>query len=356
MGGPADPAASVRRGRRPYEQRKPDPAGDDLHDAWRLAFVVVADEELATRAVTTSFLAASPGDRGDPADISDPGDTSHTNNTAPTPVPRLDLLAATLRISLTRAAESPHRESESAVTTALWQLPPDQRAALWLTTVENLDNVALGSLLGLTPANASHVAGRATEWLDVALDQESGPLCPREADLDDYVRDQLPDDEADEMEAHIPGCVTCRTKARAYEELGDLKSVLMSAVPKPPAELTLRMLDSEDRPKRSSTAPTLQEPAPRTPAVRPLVACCVALLIMGLIGLKVVGTGRTSSDPPLSSNDPSRIVPGPSNTSGGATAANQAPPTATTVTVTTTSLPAVTFPTIPPAAHRTTRR
>ncbi len=338
MGGAAGPGAAVNYGRI-WGDKKKSGSGDevptDLHDAWRLAFVVVADAELATRAVSKAVFGHSSGEPGDPVTLPEP----------------LDLLEATLRISLTRAAENPDRDSESAVTTALWQLPPQQRAALWLAKVNEFDNVALGTLLGLTPVNASHVAARAAEWLDVALDQESGPLCSHEVELDDFMHDQLPPDEAAEMRAHLPTCPTCRTKMRAFDELDDLKAVLTRAVPKPPAGLTMATLEQQQRPEPSSTPANLDEPVRRTPAVRPLVACCIALFVMGLIGIKVVGPARASSDPPPASGDPSAIVPGSSG-NGAGSVANLPTGTATTVTVTTTSLPAVTFPTIPAATAR----
>jgi hypothetical protein len=320
-----------------YRPPQPRPNQSDLNDAWRLAFVVVADEELATKAVTKAFLAPSPTDTGAWS-------------------LRLDLLSATLRISMTRAADNPAQESESAVTRAMWQLPPAQRAALWLAKANELDTGALATILGITSPNAEHVTARAEEWLDVALDQDSGPLCSFEAELDDFIRGQLPADEAEELAAHLPKCPTCQTKERAFHELDDLKGVLNRAVPQAPARLSLGMLSGQDRSEPSSIPDTLQEPFRRIPAVRPLVACCIALFLIGLIGIRVVKPTRSSTDPPPTSSDPRVVVPGQSNGTviGGApvSPADLPGPTATIVVVTTTSVPAVTFPTLPPGRKK----
>ncbi len=207
----------------------------DVHDAWRLAYAIVADGDLATEAVRKAFVEAAP-----PEDSALP-----SGRTAPPS--RLDFLAATFRIGQTRAAENPNQESGSAVTTALWQLAPEQRGALWLAKVDELDDEALGTVLGLTAANAGHVASRAAEWLDVTLDHDSGPLCPDETRLDDFLNNRLPEDEAAGMKDHVPDCPTCRTKARAFAELADLRAVLLAAVPEPPAGLDLAALGRLDR-------------------------------------------------------------------------------------------------------------
>jgi hypothetical protein len=303
-------------------------ASRDVHDAWRLAYVVVADEALATKAVARAFV-----------------DTA----------PRLEFLAATLRISLTRAAERVDRESASSVTTALWQLRPEQRGALWLATVNDLDDPSLGAVLGLTATNAGHVARRAAEWLDVALDHESGPLCPDEPRLADFLNGRLPDDEAVEMREHVPGCPTCQTKARVFDELADLKSVLVAAVPEPPEALTVESLRRPGREPSADGAPTLADGWPRTPAVRPLAASCAALLVLGLIGLAVVHPARHGADPARPSGV-SAVVPGLPTTSatGGVVTSTASLParSAATVAPTTTGIPAVTFPTVPAGGRR----
>ncbi len=308
-----------------------DTVAGHLHDAWQLAFVVVADGDLSTKAVTKAFIDVSP------EDVASSGPS------------RLELLATTLRISLTRAADNPDRESASAVTTALWQLPAEQRAALWLAKVNQLDNASLGTVLGLTSINAGHVASRAAEWLDVALDHESGPLCPEEGRLTDLRGGRLPAAEAAEMRAHLPDCPTCRTKMRAFEELADLKAVLVAAVPEPPPWLTIETLEHQERNPNTNGSATLMESAGRIPAVRMLAACCAALLLVGVIGIRLVGHPKSSREPVVPS-DPRALVPGfsPSSSGGGVVIplANVPGGTATTITVTTTVVPAVTFPTI----------
>ncbi len=302
----------------------------DLHDAWQLAFVVVVDGELATKAVTKAFIDATPTD----------------SVAAPS---RLELLAAAFRIGLTRAAESPDRESDSAVTTALWQLPAEQRGALWLAKVNELDTSALAAVLGLTAPNAGEVAARAAEWLDVALDHESGPLCSEELKLADFIAGHLPADEERAMRRHLPDCHTCQTKERAFEELADLKAVLLAAVPEPPAWLRIETLEHQERNAPTSGTATLAEDPRRTPAFRPLAACCAILLIVGLIGMFLIRPAKGSTDP-VGTNDSRAIVPQLSDTSANGALVGSSvdlPASATTITVTTTSVPAVTFPTIP---------
>jgi len=332
MGRKATPDAGGGRGGDKGSPGRDDKLDVDLHDAWRLAFVVVSDGDLATKAVTKAFVDASPGDA--------------------TSLPsRVELLEATLRISLTRAAESPDRETDSAVVAALWLLPAGQRAALWLAKVDQLDNSMLGAVLGLGAPEAGQVARRAGEWLDVALDQDSGPLCEFETELADFIDETLPRDEAKELDEHLPGCPTCRTKLRAREELADLPSVLEGAVPAPPKWLTIEALELAERNDPSDGVATLAEAEGRTPAVRPLAACCVALLIVAVVGIAVVRPGRHSADP-ASTSDPHAVLPNllsPSESSGGlvGTSADLPGGSATTITITTTSIPAVTFPTVP---------
>lgn len=304
----------------------------DLHDAWRLAFVVVGDGELATKAVTKAFVDASPDDA----------------SSLPS---RVELLEATLRISLTRAAESPDRETDSAVVAALWVLPAEQRAALWLAKVDQLDNSMLGAVLGLTAPEAGQVARRAGEWLDVALDHVSGPLCEFETELADYADGTLPSDEATELKEHLPGCPTCRAKLRAREELVDLRTVLAGAIPEAPKGLTIEALELAERTDPSDGLATLADAAGRTPAVRPLAACCIALLVVAIAGIALVRPGRHSADP-VSTTDPRTFFQpdlSPTPASGGlvGTSAQEPSASATTITITTTSVPAVTFPTVP---------
>lgn len=330
MFGWARSLAASRRKTKEQDSR-PTEVARELRAAWRLAFVVVGDAGLATRALSKAYHG--------------PGLAVPTLDTW------LDLLAKTLRISLTRVASGPPagQAVDSAVIAAMWQLPAEQRAALWLAEVESLDNVALAAVLGLTAANAGHVAGRAAEWLDVALDQDSGPLCPFEADIVDFVLGELPGDELHEFEAHLPDCATCSTKVRAYDELGDLPDVLDGAIPEPPAWLSEAALEAQGVQKLEKRLPGLAEPGSRTPAVRPLVVCCVALIAVALVGVRLIDSEKSKTDPPAAT-----VVRGtPVGSSGsvpGATATTTTvpPTTATTVTVTTTSLPVLTFPTIPP--------
>ncbi|MDQ1427641.1 MAG: hypothetical protein QOK39_1117 [Acidimicrobiaceae bacterium] len=303
----------------------------DLQDAWRLSYVVVADGELATRAVSKAYVSAAGGDA------------------ASTPS-RVELFEAALRISLTRAAESPDRETTSEVTAALWRLSGQQRAALWLTTVNQLDNSTLGAILGLTAPDAGEVAGRAKEWLDVALDHDSGPLCEFETELADFAEGKLPADEVTEIEDHLPDCPTCATRLRAREELGDLKSILTKAVPEAPPGLTFDVLELEERGDAGEGTATLADGPGRTPALRPLAACCAALLILAVVGIALVRPGRSGGDPVRTTDSPATLsTQTNSSPAGGATglSANFSGGGATTITITTTSVPAVTFPTIP---------
>jgi hypothetical protein len=223
-------------------------AVSDIEAAWRLAFVVVADRDLATKAVGRALAELGSGDN------------------AVQPV-RTDLFATTLRLSLSRAAESPDMKADSAVTTALWQLPPEQRAALWLARVTELDDATLGTVLGVSALSAGHVADRAAEWLDVALDHESGPLCQHETKLADFIDGRLPLVEAAEIDDHLAGCPTCRTKVRAFEALADLKTVLSRAVPEPPANLASEAVRQQEAgpPARGGAR---QDDSPRPAPVR----------------------------------------------------------------------------------------
>jgi hypothetical protein len=302
----------------------------DLRDAWQLSYVVVADRELATKAVSKAYVSAAAAD-------------------ATSTPSRVELLEAALRISLTRAAPSPDCETTSAVTAALWRLSGQQRAALWLTTVNQLDNSTLGAVLGLTAPDAGEVAGRAGEWLDVALDHDSGPLCEFETELADFSEGKLPADEVKEMEDHLPDCPTCATRLRAREELTDLKGVLTKAVPEAPAGLTFDVLELEERGEASEGSATLADGPGRTPAIRPLAACCVALLLLAVAGIALVRPSQSGGDP-VRTTDSEATLPRLTNSSAAdatGLSANSPAGGPTTITITTTSVPAVTFPTIP---------
>lgn len=335
----------VVTGGSPAGSGEPAEQPNDLDDAWRLAYLLVADRDRASTVVRRAYTEASAAGEGE----------------AP---PRLGLLTATFRIGLAESAAAPDLDSPSAVTAALWQLAPEQRGALWLSRVNGLDDTALGIVLGVTADNASHIATRAAEWLDVTLDHDSGPLCPDEARLADFLTDQLPAEEAAEMREHVPGCPTCRAKAQAFEELANLPVVLTAAVPEPPSDLTDAALGQPD-PKAVKGGSARAKPGPRVPAVRVLALCCTALLILGLVGLRLVGTSkhRTSPGAPPAPATSHAILPGPAATapasggaptSGGASTAPSpsAATSRTSATVTTTSIPAVTFPTLPPGGRK----
>jgi hypothetical protein len=208
----------------------------------------------------------------------------------------------------------------------------------------------LGAVLGLSAPDAGQVARRSGEWLDVTLDQDSGPLCEFETELADFVDQTLPRSDAKELEDHLPGCPTCRTKLRAREELADLPAVLVGAVPTPPKWLTIEALEQAERNDPSDGMATLADAAGRTPAVRPLAACCAALIVVAAIGIALVRPNRHSTDP-VTTFDPHAVLPNPASSAadGGlvGTSADLSTESATTITITTTSIPAVTFPTVP---------
>lgn len=321
MGAPADPPPAAA-----------DPTLD-LSAAWRLAYIATGDQATATEATTRAFAQVAARDAGG----------------APSPP---ELLHVTLLHGLRAAADQPHaapdEDRTSAVTTAMWQLPPNQRAALWLTQVDERDDTELGQILGLSPANAEHVAKRAAGWLDVALDHGSGPLCEHEAQLSAFADGRLPLVEAAEIDDHLPGCPTCQSKLNAFEELADLPVVLSRAVPRPPANLTAEALERpppEDEPL--DAGPTAGGPV-SPPAVRPLAVCCAALLALGLLGALILRPARSSRQPVSTINAPAGVAPvspGGSITGGGPTTTSAR---TSTVKVTTTTLqPAVTFPTLP---------
>ena len=309
----------------------------DLEGAWRLAFVVVADKEVATKAVGRALSELGPG------------------ATAVQPM-RTDLFATTLRLSLSRAAESPDMEPDSAVTSALWQLPAQQRAALWLSKVTELDNTTLGIVLGVSAIKAGEVAGRATEWLDVALDHESGPLCQHEAKLADFIDGHLPLVEAAEIDDHLPGCPTCQTKVGAFEALADLKAGLSRAVPDAPGNLEFQARQQQDATPASDGEASMDDTGRRAPAVRPLAFCCAGLLVLGLLGVPIVRSGTHSSTTPTTSSNAGAtgVEPGSAGagTSGGTGTANPSARLSGSetpiVTAPTTTIQPVTFPTIPP--------
>ncbi len=329
MGPPADTAAA-----RPAASTAT--AADestDLESAWRLAYIATGDQAMATDATTRAFaqVAAQNASHG---------------------ASRPELLHVTLAHSIRAAAERPNAAPDevkgSAVTTAMWQLPPNQRAALWLTQVEELDDEDLGHVLGLSPANAEHVAQRATGWLDVALDHGSGPLCEYESQLPDFLHGKLPMVEAAEIDNHLSGCPTCLSKVNAYEELTDLPVLLRRAAPKPPANLTIaaRGRQPAENPPVYAGAGAGGSGSP--PAVRPLAVCCAALLALGVLGASILQPARSSKDPVTTIDSPSSVTP--TSTAGGAGGGptNTAGPTSSVqITTTTTVQPAVTFPTLP---------
>jgi hypothetical protein len=314
------------------------PAKDaDLDVAWRLAYVISGDKMVATTAfaeVATSTFAAPP---------------------------RIELLAATLRRTLDRAVENrpegPPVAPGSAVTSALWELPARQRAALWLTEVVHLTDDDLAKVLGLAPDNVEHVANRAARWLDVALDHKSGPLCQHEPKLGDYIGGNLPLVEAAEIDDHLAGCATCTSKVQAYEELADLPAVLDKAVPRAPAALAAQAADRRENKTQANGLDQSDARPPVPPAVRPLAACCAGLLAIGLVGVVVLRTPKaTSNQGPVSNAPSSGVVPAPRP--GLSTNGRVVPPgpAATAPSTTSTTAITVTFPTLPPGGTRTTRR
>lgn len=307
----------------------------DLEAAWRLAFVVVADRDTATRATTRAF-----------ADTATPA--------ADEPPARADLLATTLRLSLNQAAQSPDVSPDSAITTAFWLLPAEQRAALWLTTVTGLEDGELGTILGLTTANAGHVAARATEWLEVALDHASGPLCQHEPKLADFLAGGLPLVEAAEIDDHLAGCPTCKARVSAYEELSDLRPALSRAVPKVPASMTIEALELQERSLPTTEFDDEAVRSGRASAVRPLAISCAGLLVIGLLGVNVVHPLKSSRDPAISTDTSTTIYspfatsPSTTDLTGTSITTVVTTPTTTVAPTTTTTAPsAVTFPTIP---------
>ena len=279
----ADPPRQSRATPAPKESATPAPKESaapapkeraDLDVAWRVAYVVSGDDVVATTETTAAFAEVAASTEGEP--------------------PRIQLLAATVRRTLERAAENrpegPPVAPGSAVTSALWELPARQRAALWLTEVVGLQDDDLAEVLGLTPDNVEHVAHRAARWLDVALDHKSGPLCQHEPKLADYIDGNLPLVEAAEIDDHLSGCPTCKSKVQAYEELAELPAVLDKAVPQPPTTLGAQAADRGETDTPTSGTERSEDRGPVPPAVRPLAACCAGLLAIGLLGAGVLRT------------------------------------------------------------------
>jgi hypothetical protein len=112
--------------------------------------------------------------------------------------------------------------------------------------------------------------------------------------------------------------------------------------------LTVETREHQERNPNTNGTATLAEPAGRIPAVRMLALCCAALLVVALIGITLVRPARSGTEP-VAPGDPRAILPGFSSTpSGGGVVVPLANlPTTPTITIVTTTLPAVTFPTIP---------
>jgi hypothetical protein len=288
----------------------------DLDTAWQLAYVMVADESAAATAAKQAFVHTVSSESVDEAD-------------------RLHLLATTLKLTADATVDGP--EVDRPLVSAFWRLPGQQRAALWLSAVERLSNAEIGEVLGVSPEDANQAAARAEDWLEVAAERTSGPLCAQEPSLPDYLKGALPARAAARMTKHIRTCPTCRSRVEAFEELLDLKDVLRNALPDPPESLTAGALDDWGQASAAAVVDRESSRAPLPPQVRWLAACAGALLILGLIGIGVVHRATASSGTAPS-------TPGASVT----TTLPSAGPATTSVPVNgTTNLPPVTFPSAP---------
>jgi hypothetical protein len=293
----------------------PDLEGD-LDIAWRLAYVMLVDESAAADAARQAFAHTVGNDSIEDAD-------------------RIHLLATTMRLTADRAGEGP--DVDRPLVSAFWRLPVDQRAALWLSAVERLEDTELAEVLGVSPTNASHLASEAKDWIEVVMEGTSGPLCPQETNLADYLQGGMGASRAAALRRHIRTCPTCRSRVESYEEFADLKDVLRNALPDAPETLTTGALDEFNE---EDGYPVIDLDDPRRPAlpipVRWLAGCCAGLLLLGFVGLGVIH--RASSSGGTAHN-----VPSVSTTLPGNEPTTTAPPASTP----NAPAPPVTFPTAP---------
>jgi hypothetical protein len=288
---------------------------DQVAGAWQLAYVLTKDTNAATDAAVRAFT-----------------------QVASTPPPdgrfRIPLLFATRQAAGDggEAGETDLDFDLPTVTAGFWHLPGEERAALWLTQ-EGLGTEDLGLVLGVSTETAIYLVDRAVDWLEVSVDQTSGPLCAREPKLPAYLQGELNRAETASMDRHIARCPTCRPRLEALRELDDLGPAVEMAVPAPPPGLAAQAIDhwkSQEVPDTTDEPPTGML---RSSAVRALAACCGGLLLLGVLGMGVVRPIASASP-----SGPTSVTVAPSTTT---------PTTVAPTTTSTTVAPPVTFPTRP---------
>jgi hypothetical protein len=286
--------------------------------AWQLAFVLTHDQEAANDTALQAFVDVA----GDP-----PTDGRF----------RIPLLAAVVRISgaqtqqKTQDRDGASRRPEVAAN--FWHLQAPQRAALWLTQ-EGMDVPRLATVLAIPEKDAGTLVDEALQWLEANIDQVSGPLCPLEPSVPAYLDGELLPDQAMDMDDHVPTCPTCRARIDAREGLAELGPIVDNAVPPPPGGLALRAFDRLEEQQAQSAAVVESRRFSDWRSLRPLAACCAALLLLGLLGLGVVRpVASAAKTSPFSPSVSTTVAPTP------------ATPPATAPTTSTTLSPAVTFPT-----------
>jgi hypothetical protein len=292
---------------------------DQVAGAWQLAYVLTKSADTATDAAVRAFT-----------------------QVASTPPPdgrfRIPLLFAT-RQAAGDGGEAGVTDLDldlPTVTAGFWHLPGEERAALWLTQ-EGLGTEDLSLVLGVSADTATYLVDRAVDWLEVSVDQTSGPLCAREPKLPAYLRGELNRAETASMDRHIARCPTCRPRLEALRELDNLGPAVEMAVPAPPPGLAAQAIDywkSQEVPEKVEEPPT---GILRSPVVRALAACCGGLLLLGVLGMGVVRPVASASP-----SSPTTVTVAPSTT-----APPTVPPTTARPTTSTTVAPPVTFPTSP---------
>jgi hypothetical protein len=268
---------------------------DQMAGAWQLAYVLTNDSEGANEAALQAFVDVA----GDP-----PADGHF----------RIPLLAAVVRITGAEGEPTEPEDEEARlpeVVANFWHLSGKQRAALWLTQ-EGMEVEELATVLAISTGEAGILVDEALDWLEASIDQVSGPLCPSEPSVPDYLEGALPPDQAMEMDEHVPTCPTCRARIEAIEGLAELGPVVDNAVPTPPAGLALRAFDRWEEELAESAAVAESRRFADWRSTRPLAACCGGLLLLGIIGLgvvKPVASATSKGSAPVVSSVTTTVAP-----------------------------------------------